>query len=245
MVTKICIICKIEKSITDFFKNGRGGYRHDCKECNKKRMTIYRNQNKDKIKEKSKEWLKNNKDKHNQYSKNWHNRNIDDINKKRSIFRQNNREKLRNDAIIYINKNKEKHRERSVKYRINNKEKINLYFKKRRKTDSSFKIRHSIRNLISLSLRRNKYVKTKTIQEILDCSYDEFILHLESQFKHWMTWENYGLYNGELNYGWDIDHIIPQSYGNTEEEIIKLNHYTNLQPLCSKVNRDIKRNLIK
>ena len=60
-----------------------------------------------------------------------------------------------------------------------------------------------------------------------------------------MTWENYGLYNGELNYGWDIDHIIPQSYGNTEEEIIKLNHYTNLQPLCSKVNRDIKRNLIK
>ena len=56
-----------------------------------------------------------------------------------------------------------------------------------------------------------------------------------------MTWENRGLYNGELNYGWDIDHIIPISSGNTEEEIIKLNHYSNLQPLCSKINRDIKR----
>jgi hypothetical protein len=54
-------------------------------------------------------------------------------------------------------------------------------------------------------------------------------------------YENRGLYNGELNYGWDIDHIIPLSSVNEENDIIKLNHYTNLQPLCSKVNRDIKK----
>jgi hypothetical protein len=59
-----------------------------------------------------------------------------------------------------------------------------------------------------------------------------------------MSWENYGLYNGELNYGWDIDHIIPTSLANSEENVIQLNHYSNLQPLCSKVNRDIKRNLV-
>jgi hypothetical protein len=56
-----------------------------------------------------------------------------------------------------------------------------------------------------------------------------------------MSWDNYGKYNGELNYGWDIDHIIPQSSALNEEDVIKLNHYTNLQPLCSKVNRHIKR----
>lgn len=25
------------------------------------------------------------------------------------------------------------------------------------------------------------------------------------------------------------------------EEVVMLNHYSNLQPLCSKINRDIKR----
>ena len=59
-----------------------------------------------------------------------------------------------------------------------------------------------------------------------------------------MTWDNYGLYNGELNCGWDIDHIIPLSSVNTEDDIIKLNHYTNLQPLCSYTNRVIKKDNI-
>jgi len=45
-----------------------------------------------------------------------------------------------------------------------------------------------------------------------------------------MNFDNYGKYNGEFNFGWDIDHIIPTSSAKTEEEIIKLNHYTNLKP---------------
>ena len=38
-----------------------------------------------------------------------------------------------------------------------------------------------------------------------------------------MNWENRGL--------WHIDHIIPLATAKTEDEIIRLNHYTNLQPL--------------
>ena len=56
-----------------------------------------------------------------------------------------------------------------------------------------------------------------------------------------MNWENYGKYNGEISYGWDIDHIIPISQAKTEGEIVKLNHYTNLQPLCGYTNRHIKK----
>ena len=37
----------------------------------------------------------------------------------------------------------------------------------------------------------------------------------------------------------DLYHIIPIADAKTEEDIIKLNHYKNLQPLCSHINRDI------
>ena len=75
---------------------------------------------------------------------------------------------------------------------------------------------------------------------MLGCTYVEFHVYIENKFEPWMTWDNRGLYNGELNYGWDIDHIIPVSSAQTEEELIKLFHHTNLQPLCSYVNRNIK-----
>ncbi len=89
----------------------------------------------------------------------------------------------------------------------------------------------------------NKIIQKKSKSyKILNCSFDDLKLHIESLWEPWMNWDNHGLYNGELNYGWDIDHIIPLSSGITEEDIIRLNHYTNLQPLCSKINRDIKRN---
>ena len=66
-------------------------------------------------------------------------------------------------------------------------------------------------------------------------------LNLENQFESWMNWDNYGLYNGQEKYGWDIDHIIPLTTASNTEEMLRLNHYTNLQPLCSFKNRVIKR----
>ena len=51
-----------------------------------------------------------------------------------------------------------------------------------------------------------------------------------------MNWNNSGIYNGEFNFGWDIDHIIPIASGKTEGELLKLFHYTNLQPLWAMDN---------
>jgi hypothetical protein len=42
-----------------------------------------------------------------------------------------------------------------------------------------------------------------------------------------MTWNNYS------HDGWHIDHIVPLSSAKTEEDVIKLCHYSNLQPLWS------------
>ena len=139
--------------------------------------------------------------------------------------------------------NKVKRDEYRKKYRKDNKEKITLYANKRYKENEHHRLSIGIRTLIGKSLRRKGFRKNTKTETILGCTTQEFKLYLQSLWEPWMTWENYGLYEkGKYNVGWDIDHIIPVSSGLTEDEILKLNHHTNLQPLCSKVNRDEKRN---
>lgn len=141
--------------------------------------------------------------------------------------------------------NKDKIKETKRKWEEDNKEYRKKYkreyMKKRKINDSSFKLKTDISRLIRMSLLRNGYKKLSRTNEILGCTYEELKEHLESKFEDWMTWDNKGLYNGEERYGWDVDHITPIASAESEEDIIKLNHYTNLQPLCSYYNRVIKK----
>mgnify|MGYP001217048738 CR=1 FL=1 len=153
--------------------------------------------------------------------------------RKNREYRLKSSDKLKENKSIYYQLNKE---------RLNrNKKKYN---KERRDRDFFYKLKGQIRSLIGNSIRRNGYSKKSKTINILGCEFEEFKTYLESKFEPWMSWENYGLYNGELNYGWDIDHIKPVSIAESEEHIVILNHYTNLQPLCSKFNRDIKVNKV-
>lgn len=173
-------------------------------------------------------------------------------------WREKNKDKLKNyDKEYYQNNKQEKkeykkeyqkiyQKEHGKLYHQNDKYKIrkSKYVREKRKNDSLFRLRSVMGSMISKSLKRNGFTKKMKSHEFLSCPFNEFKTHIESQFESWMSWDNYGLYNGELNYGWDIDHIIPLSSAKTEEEILKLNHYTNLRPLCSYTNRYIKRNKI-
>jgi len=157
----------------------------------------------------------------------------------------------------YYLENKNKIDEYNKKWSENNKDKSRAHWKKYAKTKNNiinkrdrekrsqnpvYKLNVSVSNLIKGSFKSKKFHKTSKSQEILGCDYQFFKLYIESKFEDWMVWDNYGKYNGELNFGWDLDHIIPISSAKTKEDIIKLNHYTNFRPLCSKVNRYIKRN---
>lgn len=113
--------------------------------------------------------------------------------------------------------------------------------KKKRKEDPLFALNELISSGIKYALNRKGIRKTKRSKDSLGCEIDFFKNYLESKFEPWMNWENRGLYNGEYNYGWDIDHLVPISSAETEEDIYRLSNYLNLQPLCSKINRDIKR----
>lgn len=160
-------------------------------------------------------------------------------------WNSNNQERRKNYMSDYIKLNKELLNKYNQQYREDNKpyfcEYNKNYYKNRYNNDSLFKLKEVISSNIRNNLKKYKYTKSDRTNNILGCSYEFLYEYLESKFESWMSWENQGYYNGEFNYGWDIDHIIPLRSASSEEEIIKLNHYTNLQPLCSKVNRDIKK----
>lgn len=192
----------------------------------------------------SKELTKSQKIK--QYKKDWYKKNKNNLDKEKlklnkKNHKENNTNKYSETNRNYYIQNKDKISSYKKEWRKNNIEAIRLHKKNKKLTDPLYKLTESIRNAIRRSIKNNGFKKKCKTIEILGCSFDEFKQHIESKWEPWMTWDNYGLYNGELNYGWDLDHIIPTSSAINEEGIIALNHYTNLQPLCSKVNRDIKK----
>ena len=160
----------------------------------------------------------------------------------------------------YYLENKEKEQKKNKEYQLSNKDSITEqrkiyrkenrkvisskhkdYIKERKLTDTVFRLKEIIRTKIKKSLRKFGYIKQYNTQKTIGCTYEDFKTHIESQWEEWMNWDNYGKYNGEENYGWDLDHIIPLSSVDTEEDIIRLNHYSNIQPLCSYVNRVVKK----
>jgi hypothetical protein len=156
-----------------------------------------------------------------------------------------NRDLILEKSSIRYEENRDQKLDYQKEYQNKNKEKRNQYLSRRRKNDVMFRLTTNIRNLINNSFYESGYSKKTRTEEIIGCSFNEMRFYLESRFEDWMDWENRGIYTGEFNSGWDIDHIIPISSAKSEQEIINLNHYTNLQPLCSKINRDIKKNKIE
>ncbi len=103
-------------------------------------------------------------------------------------------------------------------------------YKKRMKESSVVKLSYNLRYRLRQFLNLKNLKKKHKFQKILGCSLEEFKIHIEKQFKPGMTWENYGFYT------WHIDHIIPLSSALSEDEVYKLSHYSNLQPLWAVEN---------
>lgn len=142
----------------------------------------------------------------------------------------------------YREKNEKKEKKRRKKfYKLNKKNiisKLSIYSSKRKKTDILFKLKSNIRTLISNSLTKQGFSKKTKTFKMLGCSFEDFKIYVELQFDDWMNWDNYGVYKPNGKQTWNIDHIIPLSSAQTEEGVIRLNHYSNLRPLCSKENLD-------
>jgi hypothetical protein len=193
--------------------------------------------------EKDKNWRKNkdNKSKVSISKKNYYAKNTDLLKEKAKKVREKCKETTKVYQKQYRIENKDKAKVKQKIYRLKNREKLNKKLLDKLKNDPLLKLSFSIRRSISGSLKKQNHRKTSKSVDILGCSFKYFQDYIYSKFEPWMNWENYGKYNGKLNYGWDLDHIIPVSSAKNKEEIYKLNHYTNFQPLCSFTNRHIKR----
>ena len=190
-----------------------------CRDCKIKKMSDEFRKNSKQCRKcealYKKEYYQKTKEHKKQYSKNYRNTHLD--------LYQNYRNEHKDEMKIY-NQNY---------YKCNKQKIINLnieYAKKREKEDLLYKFKKQIRKAIYNSFYRLKYYKIDKTEKIVGINVNNLIEYLLKTYKN-----NYG-------YEWDgkekvhIDHIIPLSIAQTEKEVIKLCHYTNLQLLKEKDN---------
>ena len=211
METKVCSKCKEEKNICEFGKSkkSKDGLLHCCKKCNNER---------------SKKYVKENYEKTLESQRNWRKKNPEWVYNRHKKYRLSNPEKINEMLRNFLKNNPEKRKQ----YRENYKSRKREQRKERRSNDPIFNLINNIRGRIYKFLKSKNITKENKTFEIVGCTPEFLKEHLEKQFVGGMSWENRN--------EWHIDHIIPLSSAKTEEDIYKLCHYTNLQPLWAEEN---------
>lgn len=146
----------------------------------------------------------------------------------RRKYRFDNREKIRKMINQYAKKNRDKKSIYDKIYSQKNKERKRPYYAKYRRDRLRSDILYRLINRFRCSTSRafggaKEVKKEKTTLQLLGAEVSFVKRYIENQFTEGMTWKNYG--------EWHIDHIIPLSSGKNKEDIEKLCHYKNLQPL--------------
>lgn len=211
-----CTKCeRFYHAITSFFNfhpNGMYCLRNMCRDCEKKESLARYHKRKQKYKQKTKEYHTKNKDK---------------IKKQHEVWLNNNKERVRATQKEYCKKNKKKINEQNRKRH-----------QERMLEDELFRIKNNLRNSIKRKGTRKKCKKT---EEILGCSFNEYKLFIEAQWREGMSWDNWGPM--KLGY-WQIHHKIPLETANTKEELLSLHHYTNHQPLWTEDHLNVHGKLL-
>lgn len=216
---------------TNRIKDSKKRYYLENKDFVKSRVKIYSEENKEKIKDYKKEYNQENYD--SSYHKDYREKNKELISIKRKEYYQKNKEKVKQKVRNYISENRDFVNQRKKENRDKNKdyhnERNREYVKNRKENDPLYRLICSIRTLITQSFKGQFTRKSKKTLQILGCSFEEFKIHIESLFTEEMNWSNYATY-------WQLDHKTPISWAKNEEDVYKLNHYTNFQPMYWKDN---------
>lgn len=104
----------------------------------------------------------------------------------------------------------------------------------KRKTDIIFKLKRNLRDLLRKSLKKQGFTKSSHTYEILGISYEDCLNYFFENAK--LRYPDFDSKDFLENNKYHIDHKIPLSTAKTEEDVIRLCHYTNLQLLTKEDN---------
>jgi hypothetical protein len=220
---KVCSKCLIERPLDEFYpeKRNKTGVMGSCKDCFNLKQKEWRKENDSKVKNRSQLYYENNKE-------------------KIKIYQEKNQDKKKIYLLNWKKNNSERCNQLLCNWKKNNSDKVKESRKKERergKIDIIFNIKNRVRCRLHHFLNRSTITKKSKTFDILGCSPYFLKEYLEKQFKSGMTWDNRN--------EWHIDHIIPLSSAQSEDEIYKLCHYTNLQPLWAEDNLKKSNKILK
>lgn len=207
-------------------KSNRERYKRDPEKYLKMGRS-WRALNPEKMKAAQVAWELANPGKHKEASKRW---------------REENSEHFKEVKKAYNSKpeNKQRAYEVALLWKEKNRDTIRQKERERRANDPQFRLRRNIRRRIKKVLDTQAKYRYSGACVVgsgwrdKGCTDLELVLHVESLWEPWMTWNNYG--NGQDQ--WNIDHIKPlKSFDLTKrEDYLEAVNYTNLRPLHSRQN---------
>lgn len=190
----------------------RKQFRQENKEKIAEQKRLYAERNKEKVRLAQAEKYRKHKERYLLQMKEKYSQNSEEIKRKRMEYYYRNKEKILASQKEAAKKNREKTRPQKA-----------AYCRNRRAKDPAFLLIGRLRCRINDALRTKKFPKSGRTKEVLGCDMETLKAHIEGQFKKGMTWENRS--------EWHLDHVVPLASAKTPEEIHRLFHYKNLQPL--------------
>lgn len=222
-MSKKCSKCQEIKELDQFhnLKSNADGKKCTCKQCIKKDTTKYYLDNKESI------LSRKNKEEERKRSAKFYKENKSEILKKMSESYFNDRNKFIERGKKHYEKNKSNILERQKNQK-----------REKRRLDPKMRTIDNLRRRTNSAMKEKGWAKSSRTREILGIDYCGLISYIESKLTEEMTMDKLGK---EIH----IDHIVPLDSATTEEELIKLCHYTNLQPLWAKDNLTKSNKIIK
>ena len=219
--TKVCNKCNIEQNCDNFSKDRfkKDGLSTICKSCKRK----YKQENKELIREGKKRYRAENKNR------------IKEMETRKLYLEKNKihvrtREKLYRKSRVEAGTYKKYKSKKQYKRNLERARQAEMY---KRLFCVEYRIKKNLRIRLNKAMK-NGFKNSSAIKD-LGLSIEDFKKYLESKFYGEMSWDNYGSY-------WVLDHIIPLASADLTipEEVSRLCHYSNIQPLTA-VHNSIKK----